>query len=119
MAPPPGPAEAASEVVILSALRLENPQNLIDRKTPMRLFSGILAALSLGGGCKKLNPQPPGQRSEDWKDGELMKHAYTQITVDSVSVRGAVALGLCIDRLRSIPLAAPFTRMQKTTITDP
>jgi hypothetical protein len=48
-----------------------------------------------------------------------MKHTYSQITADWGSVRGAVALALCIDRLQSLPLAAPFTRMQKTTITDP
>jgi len=66
-----------------------------------------------------LHPQPASERSEDWKDGKLMKHAYTQITVDSVSVWSAAALALCIDRLQSLPLAAPFTRMQKTTITDP
>jgi len=69
--------------------------------------------------AKKLNPHPPSRRSEVWKDGKLMKHAYSQITVDSVGVWGAVALTLCIDRLQSTPLAAPFTRMQKTTITDP
>jgi hypothetical protein len=48
-----------------------------------------------------------------------MKNAYTHITADWVGVRGAVALALCFDRLQSIRLAAPFTRMQKTTITDP
>jgi hypothetical protein len=69
--------------------------------------------------AKKLNRQPPGERSEDWKDGELMKNAYTHITADWVGVRGAVALALCFDRLQSIRLAAPFTSMQKTTITDP
>lgn len=69
--------------------------------------------------AKKLNPQLPGGRSEERKGGKLMKHAYTQITADGVSVRGAEALALCFDRLQSIRLAAPFTRMQKTTITDP
>ncbi|MEN3332834.1 MAG: hypothetical protein V7641_2199 [Blastocatellia bacterium] len=67
----------------------------------------------------KLNLQPLGGRSEDRKDGKLMKHTYSHITADWVSVRGAVALALCFDRLQSLPLAAPFTRMQKTTITDP
>ena len=48
-----------------------------------------------------------------------MTNAYIHITAEWVSVRGAVALALCFDRLQSFPLAAPFTRMQKTTITDP
>lgn len=48
-----------------------------------------------------------------------MKHSYSHITVDWVGVRGAGALGLCLDYQRSTRLAAPFTRMQKTVITDP
>jgi hypothetical protein len=66
-----------------------------------------------------LNRQPSDKRSEDRKDGKLMTNAYIHITADWVSVRGAEALALCFDRLQSFPLAAPFTRMQKTTITDP
>jgi hypothetical protein len=48
-----------------------------------------------------------------------MKSTYTQITVDWVGVKGAVALTLCFDRLQSARLAAPFTHMQKTEISDP
>jgi hypothetical protein len=92
---------------------------MIDRKTAMRLCSGILAALPPLRVAKKLNPRPPGWRNEDGRDGKPMKHTYSNITADWVGVEGAVALALCIDRLQSTRLAAPFTRMQKTTITDP
>ncbi|HKP13933.1 MAG TPA: hypothetical protein VJZ91_17560 [Blastocatellia bacterium] len=48
-----------------------------------------------------------------------MRNTYSHITADWVGVTGAVALALCSDRLQSIRLAAPFTSMQKNTITDP
>lgn len=69
--------------------------------------------------AKKLNPRPPGRRSEDRKDGKLMRNIYSQITAEWVGVTGARALALCSDRLQSTRLAAPFTHMQKNTITDP
>ncbi|MFL6212457.1 MAG: hypothetical protein ACJ74J_01040 [Blastocatellia bacterium] len=48
-----------------------------------------------------------------------MRNTYSQITAEWVGVTGAVALALCKDRLQSDRLAAPFTHMQKNTITDP
>ena len=68
---------------------------------------------------RKIEPASTGRRSEDRKDGKLMRNTYSNITADWVSVTGAEALALCIDRLQSIRLAAPFIRMQKNTITDP
>jgi hypothetical protein len=89
---------------------------MIDIKIGIGVFSGILAAIAAYVRCEKLNKQ---QRNEDTKNGKLMKHTYSQITVDWVSVKGAGALALCFDYLQSIGLAAPFTRMQKTPSTDP
>jgi hypothetical protein len=48
-----------------------------------------------------------------------MRNIYSHITVDWVSVTGAEALPLCLIRLQSDRLTAPFANMQKTTITDP
>jgi len=61
----------------------------------------------------------PGRRSEERKDSKLMRNPYSQFTAEWVGVTGAVALALCKDRLQSSRLAAPFTHMQKNTITDP
>ena len=98
---------------------LKNPKKIVDSKTVKRLSSGILAAVAACAGCEKLNPQLPGQPGEDRKDDKLMRNTYSQITAEWVSVTGAVALALCKDRLQSDRLAAPFTHMQKNTITDP
>jgi hypothetical protein len=69
------------------------------------------------------HPQRPvlllNRPGEERKDGELMKHTYSQITAEWVGVTGARALALCPDRLRSIRPTAPFINMPQTTITDP
>ena len=61
-------------------IRLKNPQKIVDSKTAERLCSGILATVAACARVakRKLNPRPPGRRSEDREDGKKdEKHLFT------------------------------------------